>query len=231
MNGLSMESNSSRPALDSCAFVAEPDYPPADHLGSVPDVLREPVTDAVLPPSVRSPELLPFGARTATDFERICLVIAEKVDGLHDVRVYGVPGQAQQGLDLIGWGDRRLSVAYQAKRYEDFTASDLEAAVEKFAKGRRPFRPSRFVVCVSCVVDRTEVLETLERLRTENDFEIDLYDGRRLSGLLVNRDDLVRRLFGDEWARLFVGGEVPTPPQRTSADVLADALLRGPIVV
>jgi hypothetical protein len=208
---------------------AEPAFPPDDMVRDIPEDLRESVASAVLPPSVPSPDLLPFGSHEPRDFEHDCLVVVDQVDGVRDVRLYGVPGQAQHGLDLVGRDDSGNSVAYQIKRHEEFSASDLEASVEKFAKGRRPFRPKRFVVCASCVVDRTEVLEVLDRLREENDFEIELYDARRLSSLLTNRYDIVRRLFGNEWARHFVGHEPVQPPEQTPADLLSASLLRGPI--
>ena len=68
---------------------------------SVADV-RTPVTDGLEPPASKAPSTLPFRARTWPDFERILLQYAEHVDGLRSARIYGVPGQAQHGIDLYG---------------------------------------------------------------------------------------------------------------------------------
>lgn len=192
--------------------------------------LRLPVTDPVAPPSSPVPDLLPFDQRSWQDLEKVGLVVAEHVDGLKDVRLYGAPGQRQEGIDLFGWDDDGQAVDYQVKRYREFEENHLEAAVEAFADGRRPFDPKRLVLIVSCTADRWQVAETLARLRAAHDFEIDLYDRRRLSELLRNRHDLVRRLFGGQWADIFCGGTPIASPERSAAEVLADSLLRGPVV-
>lgn len=202
---------------------------PEFELRPVDPYLREPPVDAVLPSATASPDVLPFDQRSPEDFERICLVIAEQVDGLRDVWLYGLPGQKQEGLDLVGFTRERDAVVYQARRWATFSDTDLRQAVEDYAVGRRPFNAKRFVVCVSSPARRTEVLEELARLRESHDFDIDLYDQERLSGMLRQRGDLVRRLFGDQWERLFCGREPPVPPAPSPADMLADAILRGPL--
>lgn len=194
--------------------------------------LREPVADPIVLPEAPSPEVLPFEQRSSRDFERICLVIAEQVDRLRDVRFYGIPGQKQHGVDLVGWNDARQPVVYQVRKWRTFSDCDLRHAVEDYAAGARPFDAKRFVLCLSSSADRTEIVEELHRLRARHDLnldEIDLYDQRRLSEMLKQRGDLVRRLFGDPWHRIFCLGELPTPPARTPADVRADAILRGPL--
>lgn len=191
--------------------------------------LRLPVTDAVEPPSTPAPDLLPFDQRSWQDLEKVGLVVAEHVDGLRDVRLYGVPGQRQEGIDLFGWDDDGRAVDYQVKRYREFDERDLEAAVEAFANGRRPFDAKRLVLIVSCITDRWQVAETLARLRAAHDFEIDIYDRRRLSELLRSRHDVVRRLFGEQWADILCANTPITPPERSPSDLLADSLLRGPV--
>ncbi len=191
--------------------------------------MRDLVTDQVAPPSTRDPDLLPFHERSWQDFEKIVLVVAEHVDGLRGVRVYGVPGQRQYGIDIYGSGDDGENVGYQAKRRVAFGVTELKAAVEEFANGFRPVNATTLVICVSCDTDRTEMSETLEQLREKHDFGIELYDRRRLSEKLRTRPELVRRLFGPEWATAFCDRVDWPVPERTSADVLADALVRGPI--
>lgn len=191
--------------------------------------LREPATDQVLHPPTVAPHVLPFDQRSPEDFERMCVVIAEQVEGLRDARLYGVPGQKQHGLDLVGLNAAGEAVVYQARRWLVFSAGDLRRAVQDYATGRRPFHAKRFVLCVSSSARRTEILEELHRLRASHDFEIDIYDQERLSEMLKQRGDLVRRLFGVEWERVFCLGEPIVAPARSPADLLADAILRGPL--
>ncbi len=87
----------------------------------------------------------------------------------------------------------------------------------------------RFVVCVASSARRAEIIEELARQRETRDLAIDLYDQERLSQMLKQRGDLVRRLFGEEWERLFCGGMPASAPTRLPADVLADGILRGPL--
>jgi hypothetical protein len=192
---------------------------------------RAPVTDQVAAPATAAPELLPFHARSWEDFERAILIIAEQVDGLRGVRLYGTRGQDQKGIDLYGADDDGRNVAYQPKRVVDFDENALTAAVEKFDVAERAVSAEKLVICVACATDRTQMSEALERLRsTHADIDIDLYDGRRLSELLKTRPDIVNRLFGEAWAAAFCRGASWPVPELAPSDVLADGLVRGPLV-
>lgn len=197
---------------------------------SVEDV-RTPVTDAVAPPASKDPTTLPFRARTWPDFERILLQYAEHADGLRSVRIYGVPGQAQHGIDLYGTHPDGHTVAYQAKNVKTLTAASLRAAVAKFKAEPPPHLDVRhLIVCTACPTNDKTVGEELAKLRRANrKLKIDLYDERTLSDGLRGRPELVRRLFTAAWVVAFcddAGGEVP---QRTQTDTLADSLVRGPL--
>lgn len=184
--------------------------------------------DPALPPLDRSPIHLPFDQQSAEDFERTCVAVASYVDGLRDVRQYGISGQAQYGIDLVGWDADGKAVVYQSKRWVSFSENDLRKVVELYAQSH-VFSAKRFVVCVATSASRTEIIDELHKLKREYEFEVDLYDRERLSEMLRQRKDLVARFFGEEWARLFCSGELPKAPRRPEADVTADALLRGPL--
>lgn len=94
------------------------------------DDLRTPVTGDVAAPASKDPVALPFRQRTWPDFERILLQYAEHVDGLRSVRIYGVPGQPQHGIDLYGTDEAGRTVAYQAKNVQRFTAASLRVEGE-----------------------------------------------------------------------------------------------------
>ena len=194
--------------------------------------VRTPVTDAVAPPASKDPSTLPFRARSWPDFERILLQYAEHVDGLRSVRIYGVPGQAQHGIDLYGTDLEGTTVAYQAKSLKTFTAASLRAAVKKFNDDPPPLLGvARLVVCTACRTDDKKVGEDLAKQRAENPgLKIDLYDERTLSEGLRGRPDLVRRLFGGAWQVVFCDDAGWEVPDRSSIDSLADSLVRGPLV-
>lgn len=194
--------------------------------------LRTPVIDGVAPPALKDPSTLPFRARSWTDFERILLQYVEHVDGLRSVRLYGVRGQAQHGIDLYGSDSGGATVAYQAKNLSRFTAASLRAAVKKFNDEPPPqLDVRRLLVCAACRTDDKKVGEELAKQRKANPkLRIDLYDERTLSEGLRGRPDLVRRLFGAAWQVAFCDDAGWEIPDRSSIDALADSLVRGPLV-
>lgn len=186
--------------------------------------------DPVLDPYM---ELLPTHQIEWPKLESLLRKILRDVEGLRDVRPYGVPGQAQYGLDVTGTAPDGTKHAVQSKRYQTFTVSDLTAAVEKFIAKRDqlPFKVSRLVVATGCPADRTEITDELDRLRLAHpDVTIELWDQRDLADLLRNRRDIVAPAFGDAVADRFC---LPGMPHVVDAPPLdrinvADAALRGP---
>lgn len=196
------------------------------------DDLRTPVTGGVAAPASKEPVALPFRSRTWPDFERILLQYAEYVDGLRSVRVYGVPGQPQHGIDLYGTDEAGRTVAYQAKNVRRFTAASLRAAVKQFIDKPPPeLGVTHLIVCTACSTDNKRIGEELAKLRKANkSLTIELYDERSLSERLRGRPDLVRRLFGAEWQVAFCDNVPWQVPQPSPIDALADSLVRGPLV-
>lgn len=180
------------------------------------------------------PHLLPIHELTPDDFEKLMLKVAREVDGLRELHKYGIPGQKQHGLDVVGFDSARRPHGYQAKRYAEFTARDLANAVEDYTQGRRPIKVVRLVIGIATVAERTQVIDELAAQQERNpDLQIELYDQRRLSELLRDRPDIVRIFFGDSVAERFClpsepqAAPVATHPLDTAA--LADAVMRGPV--
>lgn len=180
------------------------------------------------------PQLLPFHELTPDDFERLLVTVAQEVDGLRELHKYGVPGQRQHGLDIVGIDATGRPHGYQAKRYADFTERDLARAVEDYTQGERRIEVVRLVIGVATVAERTQVIDELVAQRERNpDLQIELYDQRRLSDLLRDRPDIVRVYFGDLVAQRFClpPEPLPTPIAEPPLDTvaLADAVMRGPV--
>jgi hypothetical protein len=180
------------------------------------------------------PDLLPIHELTPEDFERLLLKVVEEVEGLREVHLYGVPGQRQDGLDGIGFDPAERPVGFQAKRYRIFATRDLAAAVDAYAGGRRPIRVVRLLIGVAAEVRRTEILDELAAQRANHpELEIELYDRRRLSDLLRDRPDIVRRFFGDAAAERFCLSLKAEARSATGSPLdavaLADAVMRGPV--
>jgi hypothetical protein len=165
--------------------------------------------------------------------ETLLRKIARDVEGLRHVQIYGVRGQSQHGIDVVGVAADGGRHAIQGKRYTEFTKADLTAAVDKFIAERNdiPFTVSRFVVATGCIADRREVTDELYRLQqAHSDVRIELWHQRSISDMLRDRQDIVVEFFGDAVAQSFC---LPVPPHVVPAPPLdrvdlADALVRGP---
>ncbi|WP_298797044.1 hypothetical protein [uncultured Pseudonocardia sp.] len=178
-------------------------------------------------------ERLPLHELPWERYEALLRRIAQDDRGLRNVRLYGVRGQSQYGIDIAGQAADGTGEAIQTKRYQTFTAADLTAAVDKFIAHRAeiPFPVARLFVAAACDADQRQVTDELYRLIAAHpDVEIDFWDQRTQCDMLRRRRDIVAEFFGDHAVDSFCYPApldvVPTaPPDRV---VLADAMLRGP---
>jgi WD40 repeat protein len=155
------------------------------------------------------PDELQFLQLSWERFEDLTEALAREVHDLAIVSRYGVGGQKQDGIDVIGIGraDGR-ACAYQCKRVEKFGEADLGRAVGEFANGARPFDPVRLVVAVAVAARRTQVIHRLMAERASHpEFDLVLWDATELCDLLRNRPWIVSRFFGKDVARRFCPSE------------------------
>lgn len=151
-------------------------------------------------------ELLPTHEMTWPNFERLLVRVAREVEGLRAVRMYGVSGQAQEGIDLVGLDPAGESEAVQGKKYQKFTVGDLDKAVKKYLDGTLPFTIRRLAIGVACQANHRNVTNRLVELNNQYaGIEFELWDRDRLSEMLRNRPDIVREFFGATTAARFCG--------------------------
>ncbi|REG35712.1 hypothetical protein ATI61_10280 [Archangium gephyra] len=171
---------------------------------ALPPELLAPPDVQPWPPVDPRAGVLPMHQLTWPDFERLLVAIASHVLGFGDARLYGVAGQAQHGLDVIARTTQGEPRALQGKNVKSFDKADLQKAINKFAKGKRPFNCQWLAIAVACNTDRTEVLDELHRLRNlYPKLTIELWGENQLSTMLRDHPHLVRLFFGTEWERLF----------------------------
>jgi hypothetical protein len=195
--------------------------PDDDEVWAAPTKLPPPLADP-------APSLLNTHEMGWDAFEGLVLAIARDLDGTYDVRRYGRRGQAQHGLDVVGFFVERAPSVYQAKDWQAFSAKDLQVAVELYTGGRQPFGARRFVVAVGSEAQATAIVEKLAELRTKHaDMEIELWDRQAISDRLRNQPHLVTRFFGPATAAAFCSTGQPATAPPTS--IAADAILRGPV--
>ncbi|WP_344949142.1 hypothetical protein [Actinomadura miaoliensis] len=167
-------------------------------------------------------------------FEKLVLAVSRRVLGLRGIkfRRYGVRGQTQHGIDLAGRELDGRHTVIQCKDYQEFTAGDLRAAVEKFADGERPFDAYRLIIATSDYTHNTKIVEELDRLQDEHsDLELDLWGAEQINELLLWHADIVARFWTRETAEVFCTGAplpgVPAPPLDRQEQ--AERILIGPL--
>ena len=206
---------------DEADWTAIPDN---DDLWAAPIEMPPPLAD---PP----PPLLHTHEMGWEPFERLVLHMARTLDGAHGVRRYGKPGQAQHGLDVVGFFADRAPSVYQAKDWQQFGAADLETAVELYASGRRPFDAGRIVVVVGTEARDTKTVEKLaDLIKRHPEIQIELWDRQEISDRLRNQPQLVTTHFGPATAAAFCAtAPLPAGAQPPATSIAADAILRGPM--
>lgn len=185
-----------------------------------------------LPPPLAhpAPDLLNTHEMGSVPFEKLVLAMARRLDGASDVHLYGRPGQAQHGLDVIAFFSDRGPTAYQAKHWQTFGATDLKETVDLYATGRQPFGGRRLVIAIASEVRDTAALEMLATLRGRYpELDIELWDRRFISDQLRSHSDLVTTFFGPATAAAFCTPTTAQRPAATNPSISADAVIRGPI--
>ena len=92
--------------------------------------------ELALPVQTRG-QTLPFVELTWPNFERLSLRLVRREKKVIDCAIYGIPGQAQEGLDILAVIEDAATNAtcYQCKKVDDFSASDIRASVDAFLAG------------------------------------------------------------------------------------------------
>lgn len=193
-------------------------------------LLRPPVVPTTAP-ALPYLDLLPFTALDWSTFEKLQLRMMQDVLGLRDPRQYGDPGQKQEAIDLIATTADGAGAALQSKNYQTFGLANLRDAVKRFRETERPFPVDRFIVGVSSLVRRTQVIAELKRLQGDlAPIRLDLWDAQRLSDLLRPHHEIVAQFFTEETARQFCGDfevNVPIIPS-VDARIISEAVTMPP---
>ncbi len=158
---------------------------------------------------------LPFNDLTWQNFERLILRLVRHESSVLDCEIYGTPGQAQEGIDVLAIPEAEPTkrVCYQCKKVEEFDPSDIRKAVDAFLDGRWAEQAKEFVLCVARPLGSTtqvaEISSQRERMQKSGiSFVIwDGSEGGRLCEKLKLQPSLVDDFFGRSWVSAFNGAD------------------------
>ena len=153
-------------------------------------------------PVITHDRILPFEELTWEDFERFCYQLGcADMNCLNSAQIYGRPGQRQHGIDIHFPLSTKLSV-WQIKHYKSFKAKDLLETVTKFSSGKWFNTASDFVVCVSCRLDDTRIVDEIDRqfkLLANKGISLSVLDSYKLTLKARQYPNLIKTFFGTLW--------------------------------
>ena len=179
-------------------------------------------------PTVTGPLELDFLKLGWENFEKLICRLVSKLEHTQNVRIYGRPGQRQDGIDVACLPVDGSPSVYQAKRWQKFKAGDLREAVRQYADGRHPIRADRFIIVVASDTPDTAMTQALQECQDSYpNLKIEFWDCSTLSRILVDYPDLVQQFFGRATRQAFCVDQVGTSTLAT--ETLSGLVQRGPI--
>src|SRR3989338_8907946 len=171
--------------------------------------------NAPSPPVETRAQGLPFNDLTWQNFERLILRLVRCEGTVLDCEIYGAPGQAQDGIDVLATPEAEPTkrICYQCKKVEEFEPSDIRKTVDAFLNGRWAEQAKEFILCVAHPLESTkqvaEISAQRERLQ-EAGISFVIWEGSdagRLCEKLKLQPALVDDFFGRTWVKVFNGDE------------------------
>ena len=173
--------------------------------------LYVPCSSTVQPPVGTRTQTLPFDQLTWQDFEKLCYRLVRTMSTVEDCGQYGVPGEAQSGIDIIARikGATKYAV-YQCKNECDFGPAKIKRAVSDFIEGEWRDKSSLFVLCTQESMrstTRAQEIETQAQVLAIHNVLFQQWDREELSLQLKAHPDIVDDFFGRTWVEAFCGTE------------------------
>jgi hypothetical protein len=150
-------------------------------------------------PVIPTPSSLPLLDPNFTweNFEAFAKSLIQKLNPNHTVNLFGIRGQKQFGIDLIAQGTNGKYFYAQNKKYKKFSVAQF-----KKAKKEMVLPNQKTILFLSC-----EASSEL-RLEVMGDQLWEIWDVHDISDKVLTleksvRNELVKRHFGPEWAKVF----------------------------
>lgn len=170
--------------------------------------LYTPSQTIVDPPIDTKEQELPFEKLAWEDFEKLCLAIVQIDFSINECEIYGIKGQAQEGIDIFARKSNEKYIAYQCKRYQEYDVNDINKAVEYFKSKDFYSKSDTLYLCTSCEWNKTQVQDRFELLKSElekDNITLIKWDKIQISRYLKTEPQIVFDFFGLEWVKKFNG--------------------------
>ncbi|GAA1026296.1 hypothetical protein GCM10009557_03520 [Virgisporangium ochraceum] len=170
------------------------------------------MASSVDPPVVTTAQVLPVGDLEPADAERLFRRLLEIVTPGVDARLFGVPGQAQAGIDVYARlppdpaANGRGYATLQSRKVSSLTAGGIRKAVDDLLNGEWGGRTRTFYYATSVDLRRAD-LDREVRAQSDRLDKVGItfvaWGSQEVSALLKDHPDVVRDFFGRHWAEAF----------------------------
>ncbi|PXX46969.1 NACHT domain-containing protein [Undibacterium pigrum] len=163
------------------------------------------------PPVTTRDLLLPFGALSWQNFEKLCERLTALDGDVEYCARYGQQGEAQEGIDIYARLANGRYHCVQAKRHSSFGPAKLCDAVDLFLGGSWADRALRFTIAVQAQLRTTALQEEIERQVVRlngRGIAFDALDAESLTDRLRAHPTLVDDFFGRPWVVALLGTDV-----------------------
>ena len=171
------------------------------------------------PPIDARAQVLPIGDLHWPDAERLFLRLLHTVRPVQYAKLFGVPGQAQAGIDAYarlpldlahGETGGRDYITLQSRRVKSLTAARIKKAVDDLLKGEWAKKTAAFHFATSFDLQDTK-FDAAIREQTERLAELGItyvpWGLQEISTLLKDQPRIVDDFFGRPWVERFCGPE------------------------
>ncbi|GAB2657526.1 NACHT domain-containing protein [Nocardia goodfellowii] len=171
------------------------------------------------PPIDTRAQVLPIRELEWADAERLFLRLLHTVRPVQFAKLFGVPGQAQAGIDAYarlpldlehGESGGRDYVTLQSRRIEKLTAAKITKAVDDLLEGEWADRTAAFYFATSFDLQDTKLDDAI-RKQTERLAKIEItfvpWGVQEVSTLLKYQPRIVDDFFGRTWVERFCGSD------------------------
>lgn len=170
-----------------------------------------------MPPVQTRPSLLPVGELTPENAERLFTRLLETEAHIEHATLFGLPGQAQAGIDVYAriapsldgtTATGRNFVALQSRRVKSVTAASITSAVSDFLAGEWAHRCSRFYYATSSSLRDTKLdaaVRSAREMLAEKGIEFEPWGAEEIADRLRDQPRLVDDFFGRAWVTAFCG--------------------------
>jgi DNA replication protein DnaC len=173
--------------------------------------LETPPLSKVNPPVKTRLQKLPLNELNWDDFERLCLRLARLEADVESCKLYGEPGQKQEGIDIYARQYSNKYIVYQCKRVKNFNPKKIKDAVLKFLNGDLVNKTVIFTLCTTESLRDTKRIKEIEHQReilNKKNIKLSIWDAEELSIKLKNLPEIVDDFFDKPWLKAFCGEEI-----------------------